>query len=91
MWRSSTSPSATSCCSHVAQPDDDERTQLTRSQPRSPLGSAREHLARLRFFITTRHTDGQLRYAADKLAEINATFNRTPVRGPPQDRPHATD
>jgi 8-amino-7-oxononanoate synthase len=37
-----------------------------------------EHLARLRFFITARHTEAQLRYTANMLAQVNATFNRTP-------------
>ena len=60
-----------------------------------------EHLARLRFFITARHTEAQLRYTADTLAAVNATFNRTPVRPVaanlpppsvvPQGRTHAPD
>ncbi|HUJ60169.1 MAG TPA: aminotransferase class I/II-fold pyridoxal phosphate-dependent enzyme [Kofleriaceae bacterium] len=39
-----------------------------------------EHLARLRFFISARHTEAQLKLTADTLAEVNATFNRTPRR-----------
>ena len=51
-----------------------------------------EHLSRLRFFITARHTDAQLRYTADRLALINATFNCSPVPAKPlQEEPHAID
>jgi 8-amino-7-oxononanoate synthase len=39
-----------------------------------------EHLARLRFFISARHTDAQLELTAKTLADVHATFNRTPVR-----------
>jgi 8-amino-7-oxononanoate synthase len=41
-----------------------------------------EHLSRLRFFISARHTEQQLRFTADTLAEIHATFNRKPKRNP---------
>ena len=47
-----------------------------------------EHLARLRFFITARHTEAQLRYTANMLAQVNATFNRNPSHGKPAS--HAT-
>ncbi len=42
-----------------------------------------EHLARLRFFITARHTEAQLRYTANMLAQVNATFNRNPSHRKP--------
>jgi 7-keto-8-aminopelargonate synthetase-like enzyme len=51
-----------------------------------------EHIARLRFFISAKHTEAQLRFTADTLADINATFNHTPVRHakpPPAPRPNA--
>ena len=43
-----------------------------------------EHLARLRFFITARHTEAQLRSTADTIADVDATFNRTPTHGAPR-------
>ena len=39
-----------------------------------------EHVARLRFFISAKHTEAQLRFTADTRADIHATFNHTPVR-----------
>jgi 8-amino-7-oxononanoate synthase len=42
-----------------------------------------EHLSRLRFFVSARHTEAQLRFTAETLADINATFNRTPTHKPP--------
>src|SRR5262249_4491427 len=44
-----------------------------------------EHLARLRFFISARHTEAQLKFTADTLADVHATFNRTPVRAKPRE------
>jgi acyl transferase domain-containing protein/7-keto-8-aminopelargonate synthetase-like enzyme len=43
-----------------------------------------EHLARLRFFISARHTEAQLKQTADTLAEVHSTFNRTAVRAKPR-------
>ncbi len=43
-----------------------------------------EHLARLRFFISARHTEAQLKQTADTLAEIHTTFNRTAARAKPR-------
>jgi hypothetical protein len=37
----------------------------------------------LRFFVTARHTEAQLRFTADTLADVNATFNRTPIHAKP--------
>ena len=39
-----------------------------------------EHVSRLRFFLSARHTEAQLVTTADTLAQVHATFNRTPVR-----------
>jgi len=50
-----------------------------------------EHLSRLRFFITARHTEAQLRYTADTLALICATFNRSSMPAKPPEKPHAID
>ncbi|HEX7700563.1 MAG TPA: aminotransferase class I/II-fold pyridoxal phosphate-dependent enzyme, partial [Kofleriaceae bacterium] len=50
-----------------------------------------EHLSRLRFFITARHTEAQLRYTADTLALISATFNRSSMPAKSQEKPHAID
>ena len=50
-----------------------------------------EQLSRLRFFITARHTERQLRYAADTLAQIHTTFNRSRVRPKPSEESHAAD
>ncbi|HEY1816101.1 MAG TPA: aminotransferase class I/II-fold pyridoxal phosphate-dependent enzyme [Kofleriaceae bacterium] len=50
-----------------------------------------EHLSRLRFFISARHTERQLEFTADTLAEVNRTFNRTPVRAKPPAAAAITD
>jgi len=42
-----------------------------------------EHLARLRFFVTARHTEQQLQFAADVLAEEMAKLGLKPVESRP--------
>jgi 7-keto-8-aminopelargonate synthetase-like enzyme len=39
-----------------------------------------EHLSRLRFFISAKHTEAQLKFTADTLADIHNTFNHTRVQ-----------
>ena len=46
-----------------------------------------EHLARLRFFITSRHSEEQLRFCADTVAEELAKLN--PAYLAPPDGPVA--
>jgi 7-keto-8-aminopelargonate synthetase-like enzyme len=50
-----------------------------------------EHLARLRFFITSKHTEAQLRLTADILAEELGKLNPAYLAAPPPavSRPHA--
>lgn len=43
-----------------------------------------EHVSRLRFFVSARHTEAQLEFTAKTLADVHATFNRTPVRHRPR-------